>query len=73
MLPRKAAYRATFVIVLQTDSGGRWFKPVGRIVRRLRATNDDSMPRGEEEEPYGLTKLDDPQLPIGGVVGLVWG
>ena len=22
-LPRKAAYRATFVIVLQTDSGGR--------------------------------------------------
>jgi hypothetical protein len=23
MLPRKAAYRATFVIVLQTDSGGR--------------------------------------------------
>jgi hypothetical protein len=23
MLPRKAAYRAPFVIVLQTDSGGR--------------------------------------------------
>ena len=23
MLPRKAAYRATFVTVLQTDSGGR--------------------------------------------------
>ena len=30
MLPRKAAYRATFVIVLQTDSGGRGEYPKAR-------------------------------------------
>ena len=29
-LPRKAAYRATFVIVLQTDSGGRGEYPKAR-------------------------------------------
>ena len=30
MLPRKAAYRAPFVIVLQTDSGGRGEYPKAR-------------------------------------------
>jgi hypothetical protein len=30
MLPRKAAYRASFVIVLQTDSGGRGEYPKAR-------------------------------------------
>jgi hypothetical protein len=30
MLPRKAAYGATFVIVLQTDSGGRGEYPKAR-------------------------------------------
>ncbi len=38
------------------------FKPVGRAVRRLRATNGGSIPRGDEESACAH-KLSDPMLP----------
>ena len=38
------------------------FKPVGRAVRRLHATNGGSIPRGDEESACAH-KLSDPMLP----------